>query len=284
MTQWVSSHFLGENPWLCLPEDEIHLWFAFAGDFEDPHLPVAARKVLDPGEIARVERMRHAKDRHLFLLSHLLARTALSRYRPRSPEEWRFVRNSHGKPSLDPETEPVPLQFSLSHTTGLSVFAVTRTADIGVDVEMVNRPVEALKLSRRFFSPGEAAHLRKMAPERLSHFFYYWTLKESFLKALGRGLSLPLDSFAFHLSEERPCRITLSGKDLQHPEGCRFALIQPTKGYVAALSVALRQPKPMKVACFRALPFEEAASLDWTPAGLSEGVECISRDHGGRSC
>ena len=34
---------------------------------------------------------------------------------------------------------------------------------------------------------------------------------------------------------------------------------------------------------FEALPFEEAASLDWTPAGLSEGVECISRDHGGRS-
>jgi hypothetical protein len=66
MTQWISSHFLGENPLLYLPEDEIHLWFAFAGDFEDPHLPAAARKVLDPGEIARVERLRHAKDRHLF--------------------------------------------------------------------------------------------------------------------------------------------------------------------------------------------------------------------------
>jgi 4'-phosphopantetheinyl transferase len=260
-----------------LPEDEIHLWFAFAGDVEDSYLSLLTGKILDADEIARAQRLRRAQDRRLFLTSHLLARTTLSRYRSRPPEEWRFVRNLHGKPELDPETEPAPPQFNLSHTTGLSVFAMTRRAEIGVDVEMVNRPVPGLKLSRRFFSPDEALHLEKLSPERLSEqFFYYWTLKESFLKALGRGFSLSLDSFAFHLSEARPCRIGLSGKKGRY-EGWRFVLIQPAQGYIAALSVGPGPKKPVKVACFRALPFAETASLGWAPLGLSEGVECISQ-------
>ena len=259
------------NALLRLPEDEIHLWFAFPGDFGDPGVP--ARGTLSLGEIARMKRLRTAEGRRLFMVSHLLARTTLSLYWQHAPAEWRFVANRYGKPRLDPQMGPIPLEFSLSHTAGLAVFALTRGTAIGVDVETVSRSVKALRLGRRFFSPEEAERFSELPPEKASHFFHYWTLKESCLKALGRGLSLPPDSVAFRLSEDTPCRIELSGNCLQDPETWRFALLEPAGGYVAAVSVKLGRSKPVKVACRRALPFGEAADLEWKPAGGSEGVE-----------
>ena len=256
---------------LHLPEDEIHLWFAFPGDFADPG--VSARGILSPDEIARMKRLRPAEGRRLFMATHLLARTTLSLYWPRAPGEWRVVANPRGKPLLRPQMGPVPLQFSLSHTAGLAVFALTRGGAIGVDAETVRRSVKAPELSRRFFSPGEAAQLRELPAEGSSRFFHYWTLKESCLKALGRGLSLSLEAVAFRLSEDTPCRIEFSGNALQNPEAWRFALIEPAEGYVAAVSVKLGRPKPVKVACRRALPFGETADLEWKPAGWSEGVD-----------
>lgn len=258
---------------LRLPEDEIHLWFAFPGDFADAG--VSARRILSPGEIARMERLRSAEGRRLFMASHLLARTTLSLYWPCAPEEWRFVANPYGKPLLDPQMGPVPLQFSLSHTAGLAVFALTQGAAIGVDAETVRRSVKALKLSRRFFSPEETEQLRKLPLKRTSYFFYYWTLKESCLKALGRGLSLSLETAAFRLSEDAPCRIEFSGNDLQDPEAWRFALLEPAEGYIAAVSFELGLPEPVKVSCRRALPSGEAADLEWRPVGRSEGVEFL---------
>lgn len=258
---------------LHLPDDEIHLWFAFAGDFADTD--VLARGVLSPGETARLKRLGSAEGRRLFVMSRLLARTTLSLYWPRAPEEWRFVANPHGKPLLDPRMGPIPLRFGLSHTAGLAVFAVVREGEIGVDAEAVRRPVKAHEVGRRFFSPEEAGRLRELPPERAADFFHYWTLKEACLKALGRGLSLPLRSVSFRLSEDFPRCIEFSGDGPPDPEVWRFALIEPAEGYVAAVSVRLARSRPVKVACRRALPSGEAAEMEWRPAGRSEGLEFL---------
>jgi 4'-phosphopantetheinyl transferase len=256
---------------LILPEDEVHLWFAFTGDFADPEF--AARGILFPAETARMERLRRAEARSLFALSRILVRTTLSRYFPVSPEAWRFAANAYGKPLLNPPKNSFFARFSLSHTGGLAVFAVMREAEVGVDAERTDRAVDAFRLSRRFFSPEEAAHLRKLPPEGSSEgFFHLWTLKESFLKALGRGFSLPMNTFAFRLSDDRPRRISLAGDAPRIGEGWRFILIHIAGKMVVAVSASSPGRAPLKAVCRRILPSGDAADLPWEQAGLSEGM------------
>ena len=92
-----------------------------------------------------------------------------------------------GKPYL---AQYPGVQFNLSHSGPWGVCALSG-APVGVDVELV-RPLRQ-NVARRFFTAGEQAYLEQ-CPER--EFFRLWTRKESFIKALGKGLTLPLDCFS----------------------------------------------------------------------------------------
>jgi len=228
-----------------LPAGEVHLWVAPVG--EGAHDPVvAAQGILAADEIARLGRIRPAAGRRLFLTARRLLRETLSRYGDRAPAAWRFATNAHGKPRITPESGAPPLAFNLSHTAGLAVLALTRGVEVGVDVERTDRRVQARRLSDRFFSPREAVSLAELPPDRLAErFFYHWTLKEACLKALGRGLTLPLHSIGFDLSGERPFRIAWRGDGLPPHAGFRFALLEPLPGFVTALCLAGDGPPPI---------------------------------------
>ena len=220
-----------------------------------------------------MRRLHSPGSRRLFQESHSLVRRALSRYSNIPPGKWRYVKNAHGKPRIDPKLGSVPLSFSLSHTKGLAVVAVTAGADVGVDVESMDRRVDAAKISGRFFSPEESVPLQKCRPGRLrEHFFRYWTLKECYMKARGLGLSLPLDSFSFRLAEGLPHRIVFSEKDLRNSEDWRFALIR-TLRYVVAIAVKTGRPGPLRIRCFQLMPGEKAIPLKVERVGLSPGME-----------
>jgi 4'-phosphopantetheinyl transferase len=258
---------------LDLPDGGVHLWFAFPDEWEDSTLIESARHLLGNEEMTRMERFRFSEHRHLYLVSHLLLRMTLSRYSDILPKTWRFVNNDHGKPRLDPDAGSIPLCFSLSHTRGLSVVGVTREGEIGVDVEQVSRSVNAAELSRRFFSPEENAALEELPPGCLqAQFPLYWTLKEAYIKALGRGLSHPLDSFSFRLMGEKPFRIGFTAEEPQEPEKWRFALIEPRPHSVAALCVASAEDKVFELSCYLTLPSGEAEPLKGAPFGMSAGV------------
>lgn len=237
-----------------------------------------AGAVLDDGERARMARHHFPEGRRLFGVSYTLVRTTLSRYAEIPPEKWRFVKNGHGKPSIDPTLDSPPLRFSLAHTRGAAVVAVTEGADVGADVERADRTVDAARLGSRFFSPDEAAALQGMPPDRLrERFFHYWTLKESYIKARGLGLSLPLDSFSFRLAGECPFRIGFSGDDPHDTGDWRFALISPFPKYVVAVGIACDRPDPVRIRCFHTVPSGEISPLGFEPVGLSSGVEIADR-------
>ncbi len=181
---------------------EVHLWFAYPDEWEEQALIESARAILDAGEIARSERFHFPAHRRLFLASHLLLRTTLSRYADIPPGAWRFTANDHGKPRVAREAgRPAP-SFNIAHTAGVAVAAVTNGREVGVDVENRDRRVQARRLADRFFAPAEAAELGKLPPAELpDRFFLHWTLKEAYIKALGRGFAQPLDSFTFRLTE-----------------------------------------------------------------------------------
>jgi 4'-phosphopantetheinyl transferase len=235
---------------LDLPDGDVHLWFAFPDEWKDPTLIESARHLLGDKEMTRMEKFHFPEHRHLYLVSHLLLRRTLSRYSELHPNTWRFINNDHGKPRLDPDA-----------------------GSIGADVEHAGRSVRAAELSRRFFSPQETAALEKLPHGRLQEqFFLYWTLKEAYIKALGRGLSHPLDSFSFRLTGDSPHRIRFSAEEPQDPEKWRFALIAPRPQSVAAMCVASAKDKAIELSCSLALPSGETKPLNGALLGLSAGV------------
>ena len=139
--------------------------------------------------------------RHESLVTRVLVRRVLSRYAEIAPADWRFISNDEGKPAFSPGVlDADSLRFNLSNTPGLVICGVTRSGDLGVDVEDDRREARVLELASRNFAQPEFEDVRAVAEAgRRARFFRYWTLKEALVKATGRGLSVPLDEFWFEL-------------------------------------------------------------------------------------
>ncbi|EFN55799.1 hypothetical protein CHLNCDRAFT_145278 [Chlorella variabilis] len=145
------------------------------------------------------------------LLARALVRSVLAGYIPGGahPSSLLFERNPHGKPRLlwpSAARSDHVLSFSLTHTATLIGLAVTVDGLVGLDVEGSARRTrrDPLRLARRRFSETEIADLLACPDDdsRAARFLQLWTLKEAYVKALGRGISAPpgLRSFSFRLS------------------------------------------------------------------------------------
>jgi 4'-phosphopantetheinyl transferase len=220
---------------------EAHVWLV-----HDPERVPAATldgvgQVLEEEERAKAARYLRAVDRARSIAARALLRLTLSRYAPVAPTGWRFVENRYGRPELA-EVPPGAegLRFNVSHTDGLVAVAVTRGRDIGVDVEHLDRTLSHA-IPERFFSPQEVADLRRH-PEADQHrvFFDYWTLKESYIKARGMGLALPLDDFTFHLDGDAPPRISFAPALRDDPARWQFAQTSPSRRHRLAVAVERR--------------------------------------------
>lgn len=239
--------------------DRIQLWFAAPDEISDPGLLEAYRGVLNPEERARHRRFILPRHRHQFLVARALVRTTLSRYADVDPAAWTFSFNEHGRPELDGPPGAPPLRFNLSHADGLMVCGVVRRRELGVDVEDRSRRVRSMAIVDRFFAPREVRDLRALPEaEQLTRFFDYWTLKESYIKARGMGLALPLGKFAFSVHRGRPLGLSTDPALQDDPAGWRHALLRPTARHTAAVTVARRRGGLPLLETFRVVPLLEA--------------------------
>src|SRR5262249_45142380 len=119
-------------------------------------------------------------------------RMLLASYLGTSPAELCFAYSAHGKPSLAAPSSS--LQFNLSHSHGAVLFAFSQGRRIGVDVEQVRHDLNVEEIATRFFSTAEQRAIGQSL-DKYAAFFHCWTRKEAFVKAVGEGLSLQLDSF-----------------------------------------------------------------------------------------
>lgn len=183
-----------------LADDAVHVCYARPDELSDTALAAYA-PLLSPLEAARNKRFVFDADRRRDLAARALVRTALSRYAAVDPHAWIFAAGRHGKPEIA-EPAGYDLRFSLTHTDGLVAIAVTRRRDVGLDAEHVNRPARGLDVAPRFFAAAEVDDLYATpASGQHRRFLEYWTLKEAYLKAIGAGLSTPLQSFAMRLTD-----------------------------------------------------------------------------------
>ena len=248
---------------LHLNPDEIHLWFAFPDEIQDVELLAAYQALMTKEEYDRQQRFRFAKHQHQFLITRALVRTTLSRYFTIEPEHWRFVQNSYGKPEIRVADGMPPLRFNLSHTDGLILCGVSLNADIGVDVEYLERKCTALEIADRFFSPTEVKDLEALASEsdQQKRFFEYWVLKESYIKARGMGLALPLEQFTFHLAENKPLGISFDPRLSDNPNHWQFWVLKPTQHHKAALGVCQKNSQPSRLIIKKVVPFSNEHSF-----------------------
>jgi len=231
----------------------VELWCSAEPAELDVELAQRYEALLSTDEKVRWQRFRQADDRRRFLLTRALLRTVLGDHRGQAPHELEFTVDRWGKPQLVsmPEGEE-PLHFNLSHTDGMVVLAVSRQAEVGVDVEDERRDVQAEALTLRYFAEEELRALRALPPEeRQPHFLRLWTLKEAYVKALGLGLRIPLDSFAFALSEREIAFQRREGQGA-NTSMCFRSLVLPPRHRVglavatdAELAVRLYQGQPL---------------------------------------
>jgi 4'-phosphopantetheinyl transferase len=187
----------------------VDLWLARLDQAREPQLVRAYQTLLSADERVQQQRFYFERDRHRYLVTRALVRTVLSQYAPVRPEKWTFTAGRYGRPEIaNHSQETAGLGFNVSHTEGLVVLAVAVGLTVGVDTEWVRDRLAPLDVAGRYFSRAESRALSALPPdERHSRFFEYWTLKESYLKALGTGLALPLDSFTFELDRSGRARM-----------------------------------------------------------------------------
>lgn len=134
-------------------DHEIFVTYCLTAQLDDGLIRAAVEQ-LSEEERRRHDRLSFSRDRRDFAVAHTLLRRALSAHGDRAPHEWTFTSNAYGKPALAPGMgASTQLSFNLAHTDGLVASVVTRNAALGIDVEAVDRRIDALALASRFFSP-----------------------------------------------------------------------------------------------------------------------------------
>jgi 4'-phosphopantetheinyl transferase len=222
-----------------LSPDDLRVWYQFTEALSSAEI-AALEPILSAAERERAARFVFARDRRDYVAAHALLRRSLSRYGRVSPEAWQFMAAADGKPMIAAGQQTGSLTFSLSHTRGLVACAVAVSAEIGLDVEAVNDSQDR-GLVAQHFARSERRLLATVPPaQRAARFTELWTLKESYLKAVGLGLRHPLDAFAFSFEADR---IGFEG-----PNGAEgtwyFALAEPTPAF--RLAVAARWGIPFE--------------------------------------
>ena len=201
-----------------LEDKRVHIWRA-TRDVSPVRLK-DLEALLSSDEKNRAYRFHFSEDKNRFIAHRALLRLLLSRYLGVEPLELRFSYNPQGKPLLE-NTSRAPICFNLSHSQELALYAFTMGREVGVDIEALRLVPDAEKIAERYFTGEEAQRLRE-APSHLKNeiFLQLWTAKEAFIKALGMGLSMPLNQF-----------------EAAHVPGWSLYPFVPAPGFTAALAV-----------------------------------------------
>ncbi|XP_061684310.1 L-aminoadipate-semialdehyde dehydrogenase-phosphopantetheinyl transferase [Syngnathoides biaculeatus] len=216
-----------------------------------------AARCVQPEERDRIGKFVFAKDAKSAMAGRLLLRRFVCERMHVPWELIRLERSPRGKPYLaaplevSPEsgTERPGWSFNVSHQGDYAVLAAEKGLQVGVDVMKTSMPGSStvpdfFRIMTRQFTPREWRVIRSAGSERrqLSVFYRHWTLKESFIKAIGTGLNFNLQRLEFHLSSEAltPARVlcqTRMHMDEEHEEDWRFeeCLLDPDHHVAVAL-------------------------------------------------
>ena len=185
------SHWLSSYGRPRLGSDAVHVWRACLD--QSPLQVDNFQMTLDDDERSKARRFYFSRDRERFIVARGILRSLLAGYLGRVPNSISFTYGSHGKPALASESGADAIRFNLSHSHGTALYALTRSREIGVDLEFIRCDLKAEQIAGQFFSHSEIVALRALPPSVRDYgFFLCWTRKEAYIKARGEGLSMQI--------------------------------------------------------------------------------------------
>lgn len=161
---------------------------------------------VDEEKKIKISKFVYKEDAYRTLIGDVLIRSMVCEKLKMSNKQISFYINEYGKPFINNTTR---VHFNVSHA-GEWVLCVLSNGEIGIDIERI-QPID-LDIAKYYFSEVEYMDLQKKdGVDKIYYFFDLWTLKESYIKARGMGLSIPLKDFCIRVANDG---ITLSGKEI----------------------------------------------------------------------
>lgn len=199
------------------------------------------RDLLCEEEDARAERFKFPHLQRNYIVCRAILRQLLGIILMVDPISVPIEYNAWNKPFINMKQEQGTLKFNLSHSGHYAIYAFTWNREIGIDLERIEHKKAIESISNRYFTPNEIRALVSLPPsERLDAFYTCWTRKEAYIKAVGRGLDIPLDSFEVSVKPNEAAALTAHSR--QPCELARWQLMDlsdvlPMGGFRAALAV-----------------------------------------------
>lgn len=221
-----------------LGQDEAHVWRASLA--QDPATIAQLAALLAADERRRADRYLRAVDRDHFIVARGVLRKILAAYLPISPADLVFAYNQYGRPRISAEQNGRNLNFNLSHSHELALYALTIGRGVGIDVEYMREDFATLEIAEHFFAKSEVTGLASLpADQQVQAFFNCWSRKESYIKALGLGVSYPLARFAVELAPGRAPALLKVDNDEREPERWQMYELPAGDGYAAAMIIEM---------------------------------------------
>ncbi len=215
---------------------QSRLQVVIAGLDSAPEAVHALTQCLSPEERRRAERFRFDRDRRRFIVARARLRQLLGDRLKSRPEAVELVYGTHGKPALAQRSDNMDWRFNVSHCDDIAAYAFSQGREVGIDVEAIRNVHRADTIASHFFSRSEQeAYLALDSSEKMAGFFNCWTRKEAFIKAIGLGISHPLDCFDVSLVPGDPARILRVKNTPGADAGWRLDSFSPLPGYVVAM-------------------------------------------------
>jgi len=171
-----------------LKKNDVHLWGMHRNVYNE--LNNYSKYLLSEEEQNRAHRFRFRKDHNLFVMGRCFTKIMLAHYTDGTPESVKIIPDSFGKPTCE-----INLYFNISHADDELLLGFSKS-EIGVDIERIDPAVDIESIGESHFSENELQQLmNRTRDERVEMFFEIWTKKEALIKAIGKGLSIPLQDF-----------------------------------------------------------------------------------------
>jgi 4'-phosphopantetheinyl transferase len=189
--------------------------------------------LLDGDERSRAARLRFERDRSRFIARRGQLRLLLAEHLSCTLSEIVYSHGRFGKPRVECAGD---LDFNLSHSDGLALCVIAKGIEVGCDIERRRSDLASSETAERFFAAEERRTLRSLRGEQwMRGFFNCWTRKEAYVKALGAGLSCPLDSFQVSLEAQEDSWLRSADRTWF------IAGFEPAHLYHAAVAIGIRE-------------------------------------------
>ena len=220
---------------LHLGSEDVHVWWA---SLNPPQQTLSGRiALLSADENARAERFYFERDRLRYIAGRSYLRILLGAYLECDPAQIEFNYSPLGKPALKTTFDGRVLQFNLSNSNNRVLYVFSWERQVGIDLERVHPMPDEDDFARQFFCASENALLRSFSGDaKRKKFFELWTCKEALLKAMGDGLTKPIDEVEVALQDGRARLVSIAG-DPRPAADWQIVLFQPAAAYQAALAV-----------------------------------------------